>query len=133
MRVKSAKQLNAVDVHVGSRVRSLRIQMKMSQSDLGDSLGITFQQIQKYEKGKNRVSASRLQQFANVLGVDVAWFFDDAPGSKRVRGSDESTESLNEFIALPDAHKLMKAFVQIHDAVLRRQIAQLVERLAELE
>ena len=128
-----AKRPSAVDVHVGQRIRDRRNALGKTQEFLADSVGLTFQQIQKYEKGKNRVSASRLQQFANVLGVDVAWFFDDAPGSKRVRGSDESTESLNEFIALPDAHKLMKAFVQIHDAVLRRQIAQLVERLAELE
>jgi transcriptional regulator with XRE-family HTH domain len=75
----SRKRPELVDIHVGSRVRSRRAQAGMSQEKLGDHLGITFQQIQKYEKGVNRVSASRLQQIARVLTVPVSYFFEDAP------------------------------------------------------
>ena len=127
-----AKLPSAVDVHVGKRIKDRRNAVGKTQEFLAESVGLTFQQIQKYEKGANRVSASRLQQFAIVLNVDVAWFFKDAPGSS-LRTSDQSTELLKEFIASPDAHRLMKAFVQIDDALVRRQIARLVERLAEVE
>ena len=104
----------------------------MTQETLADGVGLTFQQIQKYEKGANRISASRLQQFASMLGVTVHWFFEDAPGSKKVKGTDELAAAVGEFTGLDDAHMLMKAFVRIDDKKLRRQIAQLVERLAEM-
>jgi len=127
--VKSAKQLNAVDVHVGSRVRSLRIQMKMSQSDLGDSLGITFQQIQKYEKGKNRISSSRLHQIARVLGVTPPYFFQD-PLAEAAPHDSAVMKDFDEFCASREGVALMQAFVRIKDKVIRHTIAKLVEDLA---
>src|SRR5450755_1490499 len=72
--------LNPIDGHVGSRVRMRRLMLKMSQSDLADGLGLTFQQVQKYEKGTNRIGASRLQHISQILQVPVPFFFDRAPG-----------------------------------------------------
>ena len=77
---ENKKKPNPTDMHVGSRIRLRRNMLGMSQEKLGESLGITFQQIQKYEKGTNRVGASRLQAIANILGVPVAFFFEDLPG-----------------------------------------------------
>ena len=77
----SKKSPNPIDIHVGSRVRLRRMMLGMSQEKLGESLGITFQQIQKYEKGTNRIGASRLQHIATVLKVPVSFFFEDAPGT----------------------------------------------------
>src|SRR4030081_864162 len=73
------KAPNPVDRHVGSRVRMRRMMLSMSQEKLGDALGLTFQQVQKYEKGTNRIGASRLQQISNILQVPVAFFFEGAP------------------------------------------------------
>lgn len=93
---ENKKKPNPIDIHVGSRVRLRRNMLGMSQEKLGEHLGITFQQIQKYEKGTNRVGASRLQAIASVLKVPVAFFFEDAPGPeaaatrawpKRIRGA----------------------------------------------
>ena len=78
--IENKKKPNPIDVHVGSRVRLRRNMLGMSQEKLGEALGITFQQIQKYEKGANRVGASRLQAIATVMNVPVSFFFEDAPG-----------------------------------------------------
>ena len=77
---------NPVDKHAGSRVRMRRVMLSMSQEKLGDALGLTFQQVQKYEKGSNRMGSSRLQQIANVLQVPVTFFFDGAPGQIKAKG-----------------------------------------------
>src|SRR5436189_681918 len=77
---RGSRRANPVDVHVGSRVRLRRMMLGMSQEKLGESLGITFQQIQKYEKGTNRIGASRLQHIARVLTMPVSYFFEGAPG-----------------------------------------------------
>jgi transcriptional regulator with XRE-family HTH domain len=119
----SSQVFQTVDVHVGQRLRDRRTAIGLTQEKLAaDGL----QQIQKYEKGTNRVSASRLQQFAAILSVDVP-VFESAPGSKRAVASDDLTTSLKEFTDSSDAHKLMKAFVRIEDKELRRHIAQLAE------
>ena len=81
--IENKKKPNPIDIHVGSRIRLRRTMLGMSQEKLGESLGITFQQIQKYEKGTNRVGASRLQNIASILNVPVSFFFDDAPASTR--------------------------------------------------
>ena len=81
------KQPNPIDMHVGSRVRMRRMMLGMSQEKLGENLGITFQQIQKYEKGTNRIGASRLQHIATVLEVPVSFFFEDAPGQRRTEAA----------------------------------------------
>lgn len=127
-----AKGPSVVDIHVGRRLRDRRNALGVTQEFLADKVDLTFQQIQKYEKGVNRISASRLQQFANILKVDVAWFFDAAPGSNRPSKKSESLEWLSEFVDSPEGRRLMRAFVRIVDPELRRHIARLVERVADL-
>jgi transcriptional regulator with XRE-family HTH domain len=78
--IENKKKPNPIDIHVGSRIRLRRTMLGMSQEKLGEALGITFQQIQKYEKGTNRVGASRLQNISTILNVPVSFFFEDAPG-----------------------------------------------------
>ncbi len=104
-----------------------------SQSWLADAVGLTFQQIQKYEKGTNRIGSSRLQQFANLLDVPVSFFFEGAPGAwSRGKASavGPSTAYLSKFISSADGLTLIKAFMQIKDVKLRRGIANLVEQIA---
>src|SRR5947209_11593557 len=94
----STKAPNPVDKYVGSRVRMRRIMLGMSQEKLGEALSLTFQQVQKYEKGTNRIGASRLQQISNILGVPVSFFFDGSPGSEAgdgTRGAADSSSSVH--------------------------------------
>jgi transcriptional regulator with XRE-family HTH domain len=119
-----------VDKHVGNRVRMRRMMLGMSQEALGEALGVTFQQVQKYEKGKNRVSASRLQHISQVLQVSVPFFFEGAPGG--VDGTADTPSYVNEFIATSVGLALAKAFMRIENAKLRRLIVHLVEDCAEL-
>jgi transcriptional regulator with XRE-family HTH domain len=125
------KKPNPVDTHVGSRVRLRRMMLGMSQEKLGEKLGITFQQIQKYEKGTNRVGASRLQHIATVLQVPVSFFFEDAPGHTG-EGFSESNAStyLTEFLSTSDGLQLNRAFVRIEDPKVRRRIVDLVRAVA---
>ena len=123
---------NPIDKHVGSRVRIRRMMLTMSQTKLGDALGLTFQQVQKYESGTNRISASRLQQSAHILQVPVTFFFEGAPsvpGAPRVKGA-PSPDYVADFLATSDGLALTKAFAQIKDAKLRRRIVGLVEEIA---
>ena len=115
---------------MGSRVRMRRMMLGMSQEKLGDVLGLTFQQVQKYEKGTNRTSASRLQHISQILQVPVPFFFEGAPGG--ASGTAESPSYVNEFLATSDGLALLKAFIRIEDAKLRRVIVRLVENCAEL-
>jgi transcriptional regulator with XRE-family HTH domain len=127
------KTPNPTDKHVGSRVRMRRMMLSMSQEKLGDALGLTFQQVQKYEKGTNRIGASRLQQISHVLQVPVSFFFDGAPSvSGRVTGMSEapSPAYVSDFLATSDGLALTKAFMRIKDAKLRRRIVDLVESIA---
>lgn len=119
-----------VDKHVGSRVRMRRLMLGMSQSKLGDALGITFQQLQKCEQGTNRIGASRLQELSAILKVPVSFFFKDAPGSdgKRTKG-DQAVSRLSSFLATRDGIALNEAFPKIKDAKLRRRIVELVEQI----
>jgi transcriptional regulator with XRE-family HTH domain len=128
------KAPNPVDKHVGSRVRMRRMMMSMSQEKLGDALGLTFQQVQKYEKGTNRIGASRLQQISDILQVPVSFFFEGAPnlaGHAVAGGMGESPSPANvsDFLATSDGLALTKAFVQIKDGKLRRRIVDLVEAI----
>jgi len=98
------KAPNPIDRHVGSRVRMRRMMLSMSQEKLGDALGLTFQQIQKYEKGTNRIGASRLQQIAHILQVTVSFFFDGAPHSSGHTGGMSEAPSpayVADFLRLP--------------------------------
>jgi transcriptional regulator with XRE-family HTH domain len=121
---------NPVDVHVGRRVRFRRVMLGLSQQSLGDQLGVTFQQLQKYEKGANRISASRLYDIASILSVPVAFFFDDMPGQKpgRVPHPEGSIAVVN-FVSSSEGMRLNRAFAQIADAKVRRRILDLIRAL----
>jgi transcriptional regulator with XRE-family HTH domain len=125
---------NPVDKHVGSRVRLRRMMLNMSQTKLGDELGLTFQQVQKYEKGKNRISASRLQQTADALQVPVTFFFEGAPsvpGAPQAKGASPSPAYVTDFLATRDGLALIKAFMRIKDTKLKRGVVNLVEEIAD--
>jgi transcriptional regulator with XRE-family HTH domain len=129
-----AKKLpNLIDAHVGGRVRTRRMVLGMSQEKLGDALGITFQQVQKYEKGMNRVSASRLHHISHILQVSVPFFFEGAPqvpGHHEDIGAAPSPAYVTEFLASSDGLALIKAFTQIKQPRLRRSIVDVVENIA---
>lgn len=125
---------NPIDIHVGSRVRLRRTMLGMSQEKLGESLGITFQQVQKYEKGTNRVGASRLQNIAAILNVPVSFFFEDAPGDNTTPGSgleESSSAFVVNFLSSSEGLQLNRAFVKISDPKVRRKIIDLVKTLAD--
>ncbi|MEC9369492.1 MAG: helix-turn-helix transcriptional regulator [Pseudomonadota bacterium] len=125
---------NPIDVHVGSRVRLRRMLLGMSQEKLGESMGLTFQQIQKYEKGANRIGASRLFHLSRVLGVPVQFFFEGSPGAESQAAAglaDQDQEAfLYEFINTRDGLELNRAFVAIKDPRLRKSIVDLIRNLA---
>lgn len=128
------KTPNPIDKHVGSRVRMRRMMLSMSQEKLADGLGLTFQQVQKYEKGTNRIGASRLQAIAALLQVPVAFFFEGAPAQQGLplqAGEPPSPAYVSDFLATSDGLALTKAFVAISDGKLRRRIVDLVEQIAE--
>jgi transcriptional regulator with XRE-family HTH domain len=112
-----------------------RLLLGMSQEKLADQLGLTFQQVQKYEKGTNRISASRLQHVCHILDVPVGFFFEQAPGpSSQSRGFAEapSPAYVNDFLASSDGLALLKAFMRIDDSSLRRSIVRLVEGITQV-
>ena len=126
------KAPNPIDKHVGSRVRMRRMMLSMSQEKLGDALGLTFQQVQKYEKGTNRIGASRLQQISLILQVPVSFFFEGAPsppGRPQGLGEAPSPAYVTDFLATNDGLTLVKAFVRIQNPKLRRRIVDLVEEM----
>ncbi|MGA8615778.1 MAG: helix-turn-helix transcriptional regulator [Xanthobacteraceae bacterium] len=132
------KSPNPIDKHVGSRVRMRRMMLSMSQEKLGDALGLTFQQVQKYEKGTNRIGASRLQQISQILQVPVSFFFEGAPnvpgvGRSEGMGEAPSPAYVSDFLATSDGLALTKAFMRISDSKLRRRIVDLVEQIAASE
>ncbi len=128
------KAPNPIDKHVGSRVRMRRMMLNMSQEKLGDALGLTFQQVQKYEKGTNRIGASRLQQISHILQVPVSFFFEGAPhvAGSPTGGMSEapSPAYVSDFLATSDGLSLTKAFMRIKNSKLRRRIVDLVEQIA---
>ena len=131
--MENKKKPNPIDIHVGSRIRLRRTMLGMSQEKLGESLGITFQQIQKYEKGTNRVGASRLQAIASILEVPVSYFFEDAPGGAAVSGMEEdnSTTYVVDFLSSTEGLRLNRAFARISDPKVRARIIDLVRTLAD--
>jgi transcriptional regulator with XRE-family HTH domain len=127
MKSKSrTKAPDARDMEVGRRIRAQRLVRGLSQTDLGRSLGITFQQVQKYEKGANRVGAGRLTRIAEVLGVPVAFFFGDHASAGK---SDDASEALG-FLETAGAVRLVKAYAQIDDTDVRRALVDLAESIA---
>jgi len=131
--IVAKKAPNPIDKHVGSRVRMRRMMLAMSQEKLGDALGLTFQQVQKYEKGTNRIGASRLQQIAHILQVPVEFFFEGAPNLQAPGpGSKDapSTAYVSDFLATSEGLSLTRAFTRIKEPRLRRRIVDLVEEIA---
>jgi transcriptional regulator with XRE-family HTH domain len=121
------------DKHVGSRVRMRRMMLGMSQEKLGDALGLTFQQVQKYEKGTNRIGASRLHHISTILQFPVVFFFEGDPsgqGSSDKMGTALSPAYVTDFLASADGLSLMKSFVRITKPTLRRSVVKLVEQIA---
>jgi len=132
----STKAPNPVDKHVGSRVRMRRIMLGMSQEKLGEALGLTFQQVQKYEKGTNRVGASRIQQISEILQVPVSFLFEGGPSgtiNNGGLGEGSSPAYVADFLATSEGLALTRAFTRIVDGRLRRSIVELVEQIAARE
>ncbi|WP_367718867.1 helix-turn-helix domain-containing protein [Nitratireductor sp. GISD-1A_MAKvit] len=131
---KNKKKPNPIDIHVGGRIRLRRNMLGMSQEKLGESLGITFQQIQKYEKGTNRVGASRLQAIASVLSAPVAFFFEGAPGGDENEAgggmAEEGADFVVDFLNSSEGVQLNRAFAKISDPKVRRRVIDLVKVLA---
>ena len=103
----------------------------MSQEKLGDALGLTFQQVQKYEKGTNRISSSRLQHVSSILQVAVAYFFEGSPGQLKAKGNPPSSAYVSDFLATTDGLTLVKAFTEIKNASVRHHIVKLVNEIAD--
>jgi transcriptional regulator with XRE-family HTH domain len=113
------------DVEVGRRVRAFRLNKGLSQEKLGDELGITFQQVQKYEKGVNRIGAGRLQRIAEVLGVPVSEFFASSAGAPAPQSG-----SLYELVDTAAALRLLRAYARIPNPEVKQAVTTLVEKIA---
>jgi transcriptional regulator with XRE-family HTH domain len=126
---------NPIDIHVGSRVRLRRQLMKMSQEKLGVELGVTFQQVQKYERGANRVGASRLYRMSRVLEVPVQFFFEELGDQTEITGlaDNDQTPIIYDFIQSTDGVSLAESFSRIKDSKVRRRVLELVRTLADDE
>ena len=122
---------HSVDVHVGKTIRIQRLLRKVSQTELGDRVGVTFQQIQKYEKGSNRVSASMLVEIAGALSVDVRTFFDDLTAT--AANANDNPAPSEEFVISREGVQLNAAFFSIKNEQLRKKILKLVQALASTE
>ncbi|MCA1367359.1 helix-turn-helix transcriptional regulator [Bradyrhizobium sp. BRP14] len=127
------KDPNPIDAFVGSRVRMRRLMVGLSQEKLADGLGITFQQVQKYEKGTNRIGASRLQAIADILGVHPSFFFQQdngKPQSHETAADIHESQEISSFVASKEGIALNRAFLKIADPVLRKKIISLVAAMA---
>jgi transcriptional regulator with XRE-family HTH domain len=130
------KSPNPIDKHVGARVRMRRLMVGMSQGKLGEALDVTFQQVQKYEKGANRIGASRLQQLARVLEVPPSYFFEGAPASEATGGGfaePDGSAYVVDFLSTTEGLQLNRAFAAIKDPKVRKKILDLVQSLASGE
>ena len=121
---------NAVDKKVGQRVRSRRLEIGMSQERLAELLGVTFQQVQKYEKGVNRIAVGRLLDIANALEISASRFFD---GLERRGVAEDGQDYVNDALATPEGAQLMALFATIKSQKIRRKVLELVRTLADDE
>jgi transcriptional regulator with XRE-family HTH domain len=128
------RRSNAVDAHVGERVRMRRKLLGVSQDQLADSLGLTFQQVQKYERGANRISASKLFRIAEILNIDVAYFFDGLPDPIEGAEPDGAVAHIHEvmqvFLQTSEGVELAEIFPRVASGRVRRQILDLVRTMA---
>ena len=124
----TARRPHPVDAHVGMRIRLARTRRKISRVALGEAIGLTEQQILKYEKGRNRIGAGRLQQICSVLEIAVAFLFEGAPGSSL--NENGMPQDIIDFVESPDGVRIVAAFERITDPKLRRGIARLAIRIA---
>lgn len=126
------KTPNPIDIHVGSRVRLRRLLLGLSQEKLGDELGVTFQQVQKYERGANRIGASRLYRVAEVLQVPVGFFFEGLDSiAAGGFAEDDQTPLIDDFINSPEGVALASAFARIREPSVRRKLLELARTLAD--
>lgn len=123
------RSANSVDGHVGARVRIRRLELGLSQERLADQLGITFQQVQKYERGSNRIGASRLHQISLVLDVPITYFFDGA--SEESVNTDRTASSLSSALTDPVTMRLLRAFSTIDDQQMRMKAVGIIEAIAD--
>ena len=126
-----SKQANAIDVHVGLRIRAARLAAGLSQERLGHQLGVTFQQVQKYEKGSNRVGASRLSNAAKVLSVPVSFFFENEAGSDKSPKANDGLLAITEALSTPEGIRIARALALISDPNVRRRLADLLEAMVD--
>ena len=133
---------NAIDKFVGSRVRARRVGLRMSQTSLGQAIGVTFQQIQKYENGSNRIGASNLFRISSALGVDVAFFFEGMPDATAKAGTvtrgqglaeAPATEFEDDPMSSREAIELMHNYFRVSDETVRKRLFQFVKALADTE
>ena len=128
------KQANPIDIQVGNRVRIRRMLIGMSQERLGDLLGLTFQQVQKYEKGVNRIGAGRLFEVSRILNVPVDFFYEGVNATPGQPGASEAEGApVMEFVSSGEGLQLSLAFMKIKDAKVRKRVLDLVKSLAEEE
>ncbi|HEX3430002.1 MAG TPA: helix-turn-helix transcriptional regulator [Rhizomicrobium sp.] len=129
------KQANPIDAQVGNRVRLRRMLVGMSQEKLGELLGLTFQQVQKYEKGVNRIGAGRLYQVANFLGVPVSYFYEDVPDRQNDHHhtNEHASPPVMEFLSSGEGLQLALAFMRIKESKVRKRVIDLVKTLANGE
>jgi transcriptional regulator with XRE-family HTH domain len=124
------KKPDAVDVEVGNRIRLHRLQSGLSQTALGDQLGVTFQQVQKYERGVNRVGAGRLSKIAQVLGVPVSALLGANDAEATAHDEIPGDQSPFKLLAIPGALRLLRAYVRLKDGRTRRSVVDLVQNIA---
>jgi transcriptional regulator with XRE-family HTH domain len=126
------KSTSSIDKEIGTRVRMRRISIGMSQEKLGEMLGLTFQQVQKYEKGMNRISVGRLVDIAKILGVDIHFFFNGIKSGKPELGfaEEESPPYFADVMSTPEGLQLIRTFTSIKSPKVRKSIVQLVSSLA---
>ena len=129
--MRKKKSGNPIDKQVGAKVRTQSMTLGLSQMVLADELGLTFQQVQKYEKGTNRISASRLQEIATVLKVQPSFFFGSATDETAKPRHGRAHDVLDQFLADKDSPTLIEAFMRIKNARLRRRLVGMVEQIAK--
>jgi len=129
--VSPRKRWDPIDVHIGNRIRLARTAMQMSQAQLGEAMDLTFQQIQKYESGANRISATRLFRLSQVLHVSITYFFEGVVGKRPANYSKHvPPDTLTKFLSTNESTQLTVAFAQITNPSVRKRALDLIKSLA---